>query len=138
MEGEQPQVQGREGGEDQGHHGRPVKPRQRPRDTRDLPLGENDPVALEDQQEIGARSGNALLVLLAGRDGQAEGLELVLHQILDIVRADLASEAATDPVGDGHRVAHTVDGLGDEVEQPGQLDHLPVRPADQILTLPRT
>ncbi len=131
-EAEKPDVQDDRREQHGGDHGRPVQPPQGPGDPCRTALVEDHPVALEGEQQVGAR-GVDLVVLLALGHRHAERLELVLQQVADVLAADLAAVAGTDPVGDRVGVAQAVDGRRHQVQQPCQLDDLPVPPTGDVL-----
>ncbi len=135
VEAEQPDVHGDHGAQHQDDHQRPVQPGERATDAVDLSLVEHHLVALEGEQQVGARGLDGLVADLVVGDGDAERGELLLDQVGDVLLTDLASEEAADAVGDRLGVAPAVDGARDQVEQPGELHHLAVPPPGDVLGL---
>lgn len=131
-EAEQPDVHHDGRGQHQRDHGRPVQPGEHPGDLRGTALVEDHPVALEGEQQVGAR-GVDLLALLPVGDRHAERFEFLLDQEADVLAADLPPEPRADAVGDDLGVALSVDRRRDEIQQPRQLHDLPVPPAAMYL-----
>ena len=124
--GEDPEIQGGDA-DDDGHDHRPAeqRPEEGARRARG-PVGQQGDPDPEREQRAGRREhGRAL----AGDD--AERRELGDNEVADLVAgqrpAELGAHRARDVVG----APGAVHQGGDHVEEPGELDHLPVGPPDQ-------
>ena len=101
---------------------------QRARDA----LGDDRRAELQREQRVRPLERGARPV---GGGKHAERAQLLLDEEPDVVGADLAADVVRDGLGDRAVVALPVGGLGDAVEQLGELERLPVGAAGEVRRL---
>ncbi len=126
---QQPDVERAERAEHEEEDDRREQPREDPCEPLHRRRRHDRGAVLQRQERIGLAQARARAV---GGGEHAERPQLLLDEEADVVGADAAPEALGHDVGDLRLVALAVGGLGDEVQQLGELDDLPVRAAGEV------
>ena len=129
--GEQPAVEADQPGQDGDDQRRPEQRPQRSGGAPMEPLGQDPSPETQGQERIGTSQGG---IRPAGLE-EPEGLQLGLDEVVDVVRADRPAEIVGNRRCDLGGVACAVEQRGDQVQQPGDLDDLPVASPQQVLGL---
>ncbi len=130
--GDEPDVEGDEGGEGGDDERCPEQGLKRPGDAPVQAFGYDPGPEPQSEQQ---RTGLAQVVGGRGGTDDAERGELVVDQVVDVVDADRPAEGGADQGGDVGDAPDSVEEGEHQIEQAGQLDDLPVGAAHQVLGL---
>ena len=129
---EQPDVAGEQPRDDEGDDGSVEEMAQRPHGRAHRRGADDADAHLEGQDRVDLRRfGHEPFAVR--RD--AEGRELVLEHVADLVGRDAQLELVAGQAGDLAEIRSGIGVLDHEVEQPGELDDLPVGATDEVRRL---
>ena len=136
VEAEEPDVEGQQAPQRREHHRRQEQRAEHASDPVHNPWRQDaHPVAQPEQRLLPLEPRGGAV----GPRHHSQRVQLLLEHVANLIGSDSQLQLVAGPAADRRQITGGRPGvLGDDVEQPGHLHHLPVRAADEIRRLAQT